>query len=302
MFHCKAQNHMMMMIDVIGKQYDGKRYRTAAGTTATGETMIPMHYYSSGFNNLDPLKTESDLTYSLPVSRKRYRDFDATCTFSDVHWNPNDACVSSTFLGDDVASQIQRQQLEIDQFVTRHTEKVRREIEEKRRRNSMKLLSALEEGVTHRLKSKEEEIANMTKLNYALEDKVKSLSIENQIWRELAEKNEATANALRMNLKQVLEQVVNSGYGQYHSTPEGEDAVVAEDAQSCCESNNNGNERVLAEQDRMKRLCKCCGEVESSVLLLPCRHLCLCTVCVSNVGICPICKSAKNISVDVHLS
>ncbi|XP_076944931.1 putative BOI-related E3 ubiquitin-protein ligase 3 [Bidens hawaiensis] len=282
---------MMMTIGVIDKQSD----RTAAGTT--GEMFNPMYYYSSFFyNNLDPLKTESDLTYSLPASRKRPRDFDATCTFSSVNWNPIDG---STFLGDDVASKIQRQQFEIDQFVARHTEKVRREIEEKRRRNSMKLLSALEEGVTQRLKSKEEEIANMTKLNYALEEKVKSLCIENQIWRELAETNEATANALRMNLKQVLEQVVDSGYGQYHSTPKGEDAAVAEDAQSCCES-NNGNESVLL--NRMKRLCKCCGELESSVLLLPCRHLCLCAVCVSNVDICPICKSARNISVNVHLS
>jgi len=41
---------------------------------------------------------------------------------------------------------------------------------------------------------------------YILE-RVKSLCVENQIWRDLAQANEATANALSTNLKQVLAQV-----------------------------------------------------------------------------------------------
>ncbi|KAL2523365.1 WD repeat domain-containing protein [Forsythia ovata] len=36
------------------------------------------------------------------------------------------------------------------------------------------------------------------------EERVKSLCVENQIWRDLAQTNEATANTLRCNLKEVL--------------------------------------------------------------------------------------------------
>ncbi|MCI52543.1 boi-related E3 ubiquitin-protein ligase 3-like, partial [Trifolium medium] len=53
---------------------------------------------------------------------------------------------------------------------------------------------------------------------------------ENQIWREIAQSKEATANTLRNNLEQVLTQMANGG---------GEDSPVApeEDAESCCGSN-----------------------------------------------------------------
>ncbi|CAN1128222.1 Probable BOI-related E3 ubiquitin-protein ligase 3 [Linum perenne] len=50
-----------------------------------------------------------------------------------------------------------------------------------------------------RLKAKEEEIKKIGKLNWAMEEKVKSLCMENQIWRDLAQTNEATTNALRSN-------------------------------------------------------------------------------------------------------
>ncbi|KAD6453939.1 hypothetical protein R6Q59_015702 [Mikania micrantha] len=306
-------NRTKMMFGAVDKQSDANvclGYRPAhplSGTT-TAETLPPM--YSSAFSIPDLVKADSELTYNLPVSRKRSRYCSSICAFSGdeySYWNQIDHCDTFTFLGDDISSQIQQQEFEIDQFVARHNEEVRMQIKEKRRRNSMKLIAALEEGATQRLRAKEDEIMKMMKLNCALEDKVKSMCIENQIWRELALTNEATANALRSNLKQVLEQVVHGNF-RHHNTQAGEDdaaVALADDAQSCCES-NKGNELILAEQDssnsHMNRWCRRCGEAESSVLLLPCRHLCLCTVCVSSVDICPICKSAKNISVHVHMS
>ncbi|KAK9077650.1 hypothetical protein SSX86_005987 [Deinandra increscens subsp. villosa] len=261
-------------------------YRTPPPLSAA-ETLLPM--YSSAFTNPDPLKAESDLT-----SRKRSRDSSPAYLFSNnaKTINRNNAF---TFLGEDISLQMQRQQFEIDQYVARHAENVRVDVEQRRRR----LISALDESITRILRAKEEEITKMAKLNWALEERVRSLCTENQIWRELAETNESTANALRNNLKQVLEQLVNGDY-RHRRTAAGED-----DAQSCCESSND-NERTLAEQDssnsNYNRMCKSCWKGESCVLLLPCRHLCLCTVCGSSVHICPICKSSSNISVHVHMS
>ncbi|KAK1430886.1 hypothetical protein QVD17_13982 [Tagetes erecta] len=237
---------------------------------------------------------DSNISYSnLPVcSRKRSRD--------DCSSMCDPFSVARNHVEDVVSSQIRQQQFEIDQIVAQHVEKVRCEIEERRRRNSRRLIETLEEGITQTLRSKEEEIMKMMKLNYAMEEKLKSLCIENQIWRELAQSNEATANALRSNLKQVLEQLVNNN----SRMAAGDDnAVDAVDAQSCCESNNYNETGNSNSNSNMKRgWCKSCGKAESCVVLLPCRHLCLCTVCASSVDTCPVCKSFKNISVHVHMS
>ncbi|KAJ0593672.1 putative E3 ubiquitin-protein ligase BOI [Helianthus annuus] len=272
----------MIMIDSIDKQSNRLPYRPMHPLSA--DTFLPM--YSSAFTIPD---LDSNLTHTLPVSRKRSRDSSYMCSFSDaqdVNRRLVDQSDRFTFLGHDISSQIRQQQLEIDQFVDRHAEKLRADVEERRRRNSSKLISVLKEGATSIFRAKEEEIMKMMKLNYALEEKVKSLSIETQIWRELAQTNEATANALRSNLQQVLEQLMNDSYKRSRTTVGGEDdaavVVVADDAQSCCESNKD-EERMLVEQDsgdsnvNRRRLCKSCGKGEACVLLLPCRHLCLCT-------------------------
>nr|GEU31479.1 hypothetical protein [Tanacetum cinerariifolium] len=171
-----------------------------------------LHNGSIIYNNNAQFGYNESLDNSVPVSRKRSRD------------NNSYSNSQTMFLGQDImmfSSQInQRQHFEIDQFIKHHSENVRLEIEAKRRKNSRTLIAALEEGLQHQLRAKEDEITKMTKLNHALEEKVKTMCLENQIWRELAQTNEATANALRNNLRHVLDYKL------------GDD----KDAESCCES------------------------------------------------------------------
>lgn len=192
------------------------------------------------------------------------------------------------------------------------------ELEEQRLRQSRMLLSAIEDAVMKKMKEKDEEIQRVGKMNWALQERVKNLCVENQIWRELAQTNQATANSLRTNLEQVLAHVSEDRHIG------GRVAVadpVADDAQSSCGS-NNGEERVDDRLDTattvavcggdygrdmvgcgaIGRICKKCGVRESIVLLLPCRHLCLCTVCGSTIRDCPVCHSGINASVHVNFS
>lgn len=177
------------------------------------------------------------------------------------------------------------------------TEKVRMELEEQRMRQSRMLVSAIQEAMVNKLKEKDEEIQRMEKLNWALQERVKSMCMENQIWRELAQTNEATANYLRSNLEQVLAHV-----GEERATA----AEVADDAQSSCGSNDaadaGDDTAASAAATGRGRLCKNCGVRESVVLLLPCRHLCLCTMCGTTIRNCPICDSGMDASVHVNLS
>lgn len=274
-----------------------------SGTTT--ESFLPIYNGTSaavaGFADTFPakvaVKTESDLNnaYNLPVSRKRPREgMNQVMTCQTQNGN---RCGSFMFLGEDLSLQMQQQQFEMDRLITQHNNEVRREIEERRKSYSRRIVAAVEQGVVKRLKSKDEEIDKIRKLNWALQEKVKSLSVEGQIWRDLAHTNEATAHTLRANLEQVLAT-------QLENDDQGADvAVLADDADSSCGSNyreyDQGEECGTRGGERK---CKHCGEGESSVLMLPCRHLCLCTACGSSVHTCPVCNTPKNTSVNVIIS
>ena len=50
--------------------------------------------------------------------------------------------------------------------------------------------------------------------------------------------------------------------------------------------------RDQIDQQKEQRLCVVCQEAEKSVVLLPCRHMCLCEACSTNnqVQFCPLCR------------
>ncbi|GFP97878.1 probable boi-related E3 ubiquitin-protein ligase 3 [Phtheirospermum japonicum] len=291
----------------------------SSAMAAATETAVPMYGSAVAGGNL-PVKTaamkcESGLTYA-PVSRKRSREAINSLLTVNNNNNHNNRCGSFTFLGEDVSFQIQQQQLEVDRLIAQHTEKVRMEIEERRKRYARRIAAVVEENMMKKLKARDEEIDKIGKLNYALEERVKSLCVENQIWRDLAQTNEATANALRSNLEQVLAQVQDEQ--QQQQRHRGDAASLLDDANSCCGSNyEETGRRGLADQSistdgsdyigdgciaPRNRMCRSCGREESCVLLLPCRHLCLCTICGSTLHTCPVCNATKTASVHVNLT
>ncbi|PWA75516.1 putative BOI-related E3 ubiquitin-protein ligase 3 [Artemisia annua] len=253
------------------------------GITTHEDLFQPGYYvtkpmYGSGMTDFIPepaFKAESGVTYNnLPVSRKRSRDS-----------IPN--ANQMLLLNDDVASQMYQQQLEIDHFVAQHAEKMRSEINEMRKRSTRRMILAANEGITKRLKAKEDEVTRLNELNWSLEEKLKSLLVENQIWRELAQTNEATAN----NLQQLLAQA------QLQQQEQEQTLVVNEDAESCCGSNYEEDHGHGSSNNK----CLKCGKKASCVLVLPCRHLCLCHVCESTTTICPVCTSTKSAALLINM-
>ncbi|KAL8159739.1 hypothetical protein V2J09_001276 [Rumex salicifolius] len=299
-----------------------------------------------------PLKDESGLTFNntaLPLPRKRPRD--SSMASAEVLNNistVNSPMISAplgkvpgrygivssgcnlSFLGEDLSLEMTQQQLEVDRLISLHMEKIRREMEERRREQSRRIIQSIQGAIGRKLREKEEQIDKIGKVNWALEERVRSLYLENQIWRDLAQTNEATANALRSNLEQVLSQV-NAQDFQICSGGATADAAT-DDAESCCGSSGHGCEdegdevdgsqvlkwrkvagtssaagerkeaTAVTEEEKRKRMCRKCGGRESSVLLLPCRHLCLCTACGSAVDTCPVCNSTSDATVHVNLS
>ncbi|XP_022738966.1 BOI-related E3 ubiquitin-protein ligase 1-like [Durio zibethinus] len=81
----------------------------------------------------------------------------------------------------------------------------------------------------------------MEKLNWVLRERVKSLYEENQLWRDLAQTNEATTNSLRTNLEQVLVHVGE----ERHVSGEGTAVALADDAESSCGSSDERWRKVV---------------------------------------------------------
>ncbi|RWW32183.1 hypothetical protein GW17_00003172 [Ensete ventricosum] len=167
-------------------------------------------------------------------------------------------------------------------------ESVRAELAVRRHRFARRVMAALEEGVLERLKAKEEEMARVGERNWALEERIRRLRVENQVWRDLARSSEATANVLRANLENAL------------AAEEEEEEATADNAEFCCSGANGEGETAVGRG--WGTACRSCREGEASVLLLPCRHLCLCSTCGPVVDACPVCSCTKNGSVQVNMS
>ncbi|CAG7883915.1 E3 ubiquitin-protein ligase BOI [Brassica rapa] len=262
----------------------------------TGESLAVDPLAKAYFN-----KSENGPTYNfnsssvLPPSAKRprgsqYLDSDAHFA-SPVKRRSGAFSLTSSLINAELVSQIQnQQQSEIDQFVAQQTEKLRIEVEARQRTQTRMLASAVQNAIAKKLKEKDDEIVRMRNLNWILQERVKSLYVENQIWHDMAQTSEAHANNLRTNLDQVLAQI---------QTLPTAPTVAEDDAESSSGSCVEGGEAITA----VGGGCKRCGEREASVLVLPCRHLCLCTVCGSALlQTCPVCDSVMNASVHVNMS
>ncbi|KAI5594473.1 hypothetical protein BDE02_03G075600 [Populus trichocarpa] len=213
------------------------------------------------------------------------------------------ACQSSALLSlssEDFSIQIKRQRDEIDQFLQAQGEQLRRTLAEKRQRHYRALLGAAEESIARRLREKEMEIEKATRRNAELEARATQLSIDAQVWQAKVRTQEVTAASLQAQLQQAI---MNGGLAQ--DSRRGDDGIgcpggvegqtQAEDAES-----------AYVDPDRVTVVpggpsCKACRKRMASVVLLPCRHLCVCTECDQVVPACPLCLHVRNSSVEVFL-
>ncbi|XVF13518.1 hypothetical protein REPUB_Repub08aG0214800 [Reevesia pubescens] len=204
-----------------------------------------------------------------------------------------------SIVSDNLGNQIKRHREELDQFLQAQGEELRRMLAEKRHRHYRALLGAAEESVARRLKEKEAEVEKATRRNAELEARAKQLNVEAQVWQAKAREQEATAASLQAQLQQAI---ISGGAVTTQDSRRGDDGLncaggvegQAEDAESAYVD----PERVAASGPA----CKACRTRVASVVLLPCRHLCLCRECDRVAQACPLCLTVRNSSVEVFLS
>lgn len=162
-------------------------------------------------------------------------------------------------------------------------------LRELRQRHTVSFLGAIEKGINRKLYEKDLELESMSRKNKELLEKIKQVSMEVQSWQYRAKYNESVVNVLRNNLLQVMA----------HGKEACGDSEI-EDVASC---SNNVN-YIDGDLDPLKHQinCRVCKVKETCVLVLPCRHLCLCKDCEVFIHLCPICGMMKTASVEVFMS
>ncbi|KAL6008544.1 hypothetical protein ACLOJK_034057 [Asimina triloba] len=198
----------------------------------------------------------------------------------------------SSFL-DDFSPHIKLHRDEIDQFLKAQGEQLRRTLAEKRASHYRALLSAAEESAARRLREKDAELSKASLRKAELEERAAQLRAEAHVWEARARAQEAAAATLQAQLQQAI---ILSGQAQDRR----EEAALA-----CAGGEAEDAESAHVDPARLGQHappCRACRRRAASVVVLPCRHLCVCSECVSTMEACPICQSVRSASVEVFLS
>ncbi|XP_019156779.1 PREDICTED: E3 ubiquitin-protein ligase BOI-like [Ipomoea nil] len=197
-------------------------------------------------------------------------------------------------LAEDLSTHIKHQRDEIDQFLRAQGDQLRRTLEEKRQRHYRALLGAAEESVARKLREKEAEVEKAARRNSELHARAQQLSAEAQAWQARARAQEVTAATLQAQLQQVI---MNAGAVQEREDGNAPACGAGGDAEDA-ESAYIDPDRVVLSPGPS---CKACRKRIASVVVLPCRHLCLCSACDAVAQACPLCLSVRSSSVEVFL-
>ncbi|GMI89701.1 S-ribonuclease binding protein 1 [Hibiscus trionum] len=200
-----------------------------------------------------------------------------------------------SLIGDDIDLELQRQDAEIDRLLKAQGDRLRQAVLEKFQSTQLQTISLVEERVFQKLREKEAEVENINKKNMELEKQMEQLTMEAGAWQQRARYNENMITALKFNLQQV--------HAQSRDSKEGCGDSEVDDTASCCNGRAIDFHFLCKEKSDVKELmtCKVCRVNEVCMLLLPCKHLCLCKSCESKLSFCPLCQSSKFIGMEVFM-
>ncbi|KAG6480286.1 probable BOI-related E3 ubiquitin-protein ligase 3 [Zingiber officinale] len=175
-----------------------------------------------------------------------------------------------------------RRDSEIDGVVGFYVERLRDEVREVWKRHCRGLLAAAEGEAARRLRGKEAELEAARLRSAALEEKVRQLSAEGQMWVAAARHHEAAVGVLRASLERTLRTRDGEGYGDSEAASADSSCRFATEEMGRC-----------GRLPRRSGWCTACGRREARAVLLPCKHLCLCEDCEPAAGECPVCGAVK---------
>ncbi|KAK4274682.1 hypothetical protein QN277_017871 [Acacia crassicarpa] len=197
-----------------------------------------------------------------------------------------------SLVGDDIDHELQQHDVEIDRFLKVQGEQMRQSILAKVEATQLESISIAGGKILDKLWEGKAKVESINKRNKELEERTEQLSMEVGAWQQRAKHNENMIAALKYNLQQVQLQGRDSKEGCGDSE--------VDDTASCCNGGSIDFQLLSNDNNEMMK-CKACKVNEANMLLLPCRHLCLCRDCESRLCFCPLCQSSKFIGMEVYM-
>ncbi|CAO2144346.1 unnamed protein product [Urochloa humidicola] len=214
---------------------------------------------------------------------------------------------------DVIVAELCRHSVEVDAVVRGECERLRAALERAHKRQRQVVARAAAAGAARLLRAKDAELGAARRRAAELEERLRQAAAESQAWCGVARGNEAVAAGLRAALDAILlrgaggvgaapaNQPAEEGFGDSSDA-----AAAADDAESRCfveaaEDDAGGAAETTSSPATAgsKWACRGCGAGQASVLLLPCRHLCLCKACEPRAEACPVCLAPKNGAIHV---
>ncbi|XP_057949083.1 probable BOI-related E3 ubiquitin-protein ligase 2 [Malania oleifera] len=278
-----------------------KRSRDAEDISRQQKLQISLNY-----NNI--CKDEADRSASLPnqnpVSTGLRLSYDDDERNSSVTSSGSMTAAPSIILslGDSIGTELDRQKEEFDQYIKVQQDNLAKGVREMKQRHMGSFLTAVEKGITKKLREKDVEIENMNHKNRELVERVKQVAMEAQNWHYRAKYNESVVNVLKNNLQQAISLGAEQGKEGFGDS-EVDDAASYIDPNYLSIPGGLGKSASRSYQGlKEQMICRACKAKEASILLMPCRHLCLCKDCDGFVSVCPVCQLMKTTSIPVYLS
>jgi len=211
---------------------------------------------------------------------------------------------TTTSLVDDLMAEIDKENKEISYYLRLQAEQIGRQMKEVNQRRMISFLANLERAVGKKLREKELEAEAMNRKSKELNEQIRQVALEVQSWQSAALYNQSVANSLKSRLMEVVAQNTNL-------TREGS-GDSEEDNAASSQNPNAGAPRGFFQSSLLGGrsttatvglgACRWCGGKEASVLVMPCRHLCLCGDCERVSDVCPVCRFPKSGSVEINMS
>ncbi|KAK6155973.1 hypothetical protein DH2020_010221 [Rehmannia glutinosa] len=179
---------------------------------------------------------------------------------------------------DDLRNKIQTEQIE--QIILLHSENLRQALGSMLEKQQQTINRVAEERAAKKMKQKETQLEKKLAENGELERIAEHYKREaERLLRKVRHLEQAT-----MSLRSSLEEATAA-------------RRYAETAQEEAESSFEDPDRV----EPVRLICKACEKQLATVMVWPCRHVCLCARCDVVTKVCPVCRSLKTTSVKVYL-
>lgn len=203
----------------------------------------------------------------------------------------------TTFL-DNLGPEIENHNEEFNRYLRLQEEQFVKGAREMQQRHLASFVSMVEAELSRKLHDKDLEIESMNRKNRELADRIRQAAAEAQSWQQRAKYNESIVHALQSSLQHVMAQGAVAAAANNGKEGCGDSEVVDSASSFGHNPAKDGGQRAIS----LKRACKACKGRESCMLLLSCRHLCLCRYCDGMVDVCPVCFTRKTASVEVNMS